>query len=71
MEGAVESGKITANNILKKYGKKIAVKIDHSFPKYFNIINNVDDVLYKCKLPNIIDLILFLIMFYILYKLII
>jgi hypothetical protein len=54
MEGAVESGKITANYILDKYNKPNIEHYQHSVPLYIKGIQYIDNILYKLYLPNII-----------------
>ena len=73
MEGAVESGKITANYILDKYNKPNIKHYKHDVPFYIKLIQYIDNILYKLYLPNIINLliILILILFFILYRYII
>ena len=67
MEGAVESGKITANYILDKYNKPNIEHYTHGDPFYIKLIQYIDNILYKLYLPNIINLLIILILFYILY----
>lgn len=57
MEGVVESGKITSNLILEKYGKSNAYYYKHLDPIHIRIIQKLDDLLYTIYLPNIIDMI--------------
>jgi len=71
MEGAVESGKITANYILKKYNKQNIEHYKHDVPFYVKLIQYIDNILYKVYLPNIINLLIILILFFILYNCII
>ena len=73
MEGAIESGKITANYILDKYNKPNIEHYKHDAPFYIKFIQYIDNILYKLYLPNIINLliILILILFFILYRYII
>jgi cytochrome b involved in lipid metabolism len=68
MESACESGKITANHILKKYNKKKSFIYKHVKPYYFSAFENIDDFLFFNKFPNIlivffIILVLFLLVF--------
>jgi hypothetical protein len=68
MESACESGKITANHILKKYNKKKSFIYKHDKPYYFSAFENIDDFLFFNKFPNIlivffIILVLFLLVF--------
>ena len=65
MEGAIESGKITANYILDKYNKP---NVKHNEPLYIKLIQYIDNILYKFYLPNIINLLIILILIFILYK---
>ena len=67
MEGAVESGKITANYILDKYNKPNIQHYKHDAPFYIKFIQYIDNILYILYLPNIINLLLILILFCILY----
>lgn len=59
MEGATESGKNVANLILKKYNLDPIYKHSHMDPSFVKWIQDIDDILYEYKLPNIIDLIVF------------
>jgi len=68
MEGAIESGKITANYILDKYNKPHIKHYKHDDPFYIKLIQYVDNILYKFYLPNIIKLLLIVIVLFILYK---
>ena len=70
MEGAVESGKITANYILDKYNKPNIEHYKHDVPCYIKLFQYIDNILYKLYLPNIINLliIIIIILFYILYR---
>ena len=61
MEGAIESGKITANYILDKYNKPRAEHYKHNDPFYIKVIQYIDNILYKLYLPNIITLLIILI----------
>jgi hypothetical protein len=68
MEGAIESGKITANYILDKYNKPNITLFKHyDNPFYIKIIQNIDNILYKLNLPNIIILFTLLIIVLIFY----
>ena len=71
MEGAIESGKITANYILDKYNKPNIEHYKHDAPFYIRLIQYIDNILYKLYLPNIINLLIILILFFILYRYII
>ena len=71
MEGAIESGKITANYILDKYNKPNIVHYKHDEPFYIKFFQYIDNILYKLYLPNIINLLIILILFFILYRYII
>jgi len=71
MEGAIESGKITANYILDKYNKSNIQHYKHEDPFYIKLIQSVDNILYNLYLPNIINIIIIIIiivLFFILYK---
>jgi hypothetical protein len=71
MEGAIESGKITANYILDKYNKQNIEHYKHDAPFYIKLIQYIDNILYKLYLPNIVNLLIILILLlfiiYILY----
>jgi uncharacterized protein with NAD-binding domain and iron-sulfur cluster len=69
MEGAIESGKITANLILDKYNKPNVAHYKHDDPVFFKLIQNIDNLLYQLYLPNIIYVILLLILTFIIHKL--
>jgi len=67
MEGAIESGKITANYILNKYNKPLSKHYKHTGPFYIKLIQYIDNILYKAHLPNIINLfIIFIVIFIVL-----
>ncbi len=69
MEGAIESGKITANYILDKYNKPHIFHYKHDDdPYYIKIIQYVDNILYKLYLPNIVKCLIIVIFMFILYK---
>ena len=69
MEGAIESGKITANYILNKYNKPNVKLFKHNDnPFYIKLIQYIDNILYKLNLPNIFTLLIIVILFYILYR---
>jgi len=70
MEGAVESGKMVANTILKKDNKKLCNHYIHESSKYLNIFKCIDDILYKLNLPHFIDLIIYILLIYILIKIV-
>ena len=61
MEGAIESGKITANHILDKYHISNVEYYKHDFPLYIKLIQHIDNFFYKLYLPNILTLLLILI----------
>ena len=44
MEGAIESGKITANYILDKYNKPNIEHYKHEAPFYIKCIQNIDNI---------------------------
>ena len=67
MEGAIESGKITANLILDKYNKPNTEYYKHSDPFYIKLIQKIDNILYKMYLPNIINILLLCIVIIIIY----
>ncbi len=70
MEGSIESGKIIANLILKKDKKPPVYLYNHDEKNIFiNILKYIDDILYKLKLPNLIDILLIIIIIIILIKL--
>ena len=66
MEGAVESGKITSNYILDKYNLKNIKSYTHNDPSFLNIFKKIDNILYEINLPNILNIIIILLIFYIL-----
>ena len=61
MEGAVESGKITSNYILKKHNKSKIVHYKHTDSYYIKLVQNIDNILYKLKLPNIFIILIMII----------
>lgn len=72
MEGAIESGKITANYILDKYNKPNVTLFKHyNNPFYIKLIQYIDNILYKLNIPNIIilfTLVIIIILFYSIYR---
>jgi hypothetical protein len=71
MEGAIESGKLAANCVLKKYNKQSCYLFEHTSPHYIKPFQNIDDLLYMLKLPNLIDTLIYIgivILFAILYN---
>jgi hypothetical protein len=62
MESAIESGKITANTILNKYNKPTIEYYKHNDPFYIKLIQNMDNILYKLHLPNIINFLILVIL---------
>jgi len=58
MEGAVESGKITANIILDKYKIDKIKHYKHINSLSLRMIQNIDDIFYKLYLPNLLDILL-------------
>jgi len=67
MEGAVESGKITANLILNKYNKNEIIYYKHLDPLFIRFMHKIDNILYNYKLPNILNVILFIIIMIIVF----
>lgn len=67
MEGSVESGKIISNLIFDKYNLPKTYLYSHEDPDYLNIFKSIDDLLYKFKLPNIIDIIIFILLVLVIY----
>jgi len=70
MEGAIESGKITANYILDKYTKPRSEHYKHNDPFYIKVIQSIDNILYALYAPNISNvliIILVLLLFIFLY----
>ena len=67
MESAVESGKIVANHILKKYKLHPSILFTHKKPSYILFFQYIDDMYYCMNLPNIVDIIIIMIIVYLLY----
>jgi uncharacterized protein with NAD-binding domain and iron-sulfur cluster len=67
MESAIESGKITTNNILDKYKKLNVNHYKHNDPFYIKLIQYIDNILYKLSLPNIFKLFIIIIILFMLY----
>jgi len=67
MEGAAESGLIVTNYILKKYKKKLVNVYTHKSNKLILFLKNLDNILYKFNLKNIIDILIFFILVYVIY----
>ena len=65
MECASESGTLASNIILKKEKKPFAYHYDHTVK---NVITDLDDLLYKYKLPYLFDMILLFVLIFIVYK---
>jgi uncharacterized protein with NAD-binding domain and iron-sulfur cluster len=61
MEGAVESGKLAANEVCEKYSSPKVNIIEHSDPSWTTPFKIIDDILYDINLPNI--LYMFMILF--------
>ena len=59
MEGAVESGKRATNMILEKNEDEKCYLYDHGSPFYLRFIQKIDNLLYRYKLPNILDMMIF------------
>ena len=68
MESATESGKITSNELLKKYNKDKAKLFTHRSLIFFIILQKIDDLLYYLYLPQLVDCIIILVILFILYK---
>jgi len=68
MESATESGKITSNELLKKYNKDKAKLYTHRSLIFFIILQKIDDLLYYLYLPQLVDCIIILVVLFILYK---
>jgi uncharacterized protein with NAD-binding domain and iron-sulfur cluster len=65
MEGAVESGLLTTNKILKYFGNNNMVSIyNHEIGKIYAPLHILDNSLYSYGLPNIIDVLFCIILFY-------
>ena len=71
MESAVESGKKVSNLILNKYEIKNINIYNHESSSFIKILKNIDWLLYKISLPNIIDFVLMFFIFYLLVSIII
>ena len=67
MEGAVESGKRTANYILKENNKKLCFLHEAKSSSIIQVIQTIDNLLYQLNLPNILDLIILVLIIYILH----
>jgi len=67
MEGAVESGLITSNEILKKYELPKSEITIHNNPILLSFFQQIDNILYNLRLPNIMYIIIFSLVFYLLY----
>lgn len=66
MEGAIESGKSIAQIIDIKYNNNSDIFLfKHKENNFFKIFKFLDNVLYKLKLPNLVNLILFIIIIFI------
>ena len=64
MEGSVESGLLTINNILGYYGRKDKVNIHHHrIEPRLNIFHIIDNLLHSFGLPNIVDVMVFMIIY--------
>jgi len=58
MEGAVESGKLASNIILKKYNKKSTYVYNHRSSILLSPFQILDNLFYMLNLPNILDVII-------------
>lgn len=67
MEGAVESGKMIARDILGKRGNSVKI-YKHKKDPFSKLISCFDDALYYFGLPHIIDIIIVIILFVIMFK---
>lgn len=54
MEGAVESGKLTSNIVLAKYGRKKALISHHTDNIFIRLFQKIDNILYYLNFPNVI-----------------
>lgn len=73
MEAACESGRIAANSIVERFSDKVDVN-NHKLPGWMTSLQAIDGVLYKLRLPNVSDVIAFVltgIIIFILYILVI
>jgi hypothetical protein len=72
MEGAVESGKMVANEILSKHGLEKTWIKTHRDPEWTKLFKLLDNGLYSLGLPNIVDLIIFIgfigLIYWLIYK---
>jgi hypothetical protein len=66
MEGAVESGKITARHVLSKYNLPLSSLHTHSPPVWLSVFHKPDNLLHKIGAPNILVICAILIMIIIL-----
>lgn len=70
MEGACESAKKVSNLIFKKYNKPLCYIYNHNSSNIiFDILRNIDDVLFKLKLFNVLDLIVIIIILLLVFNL--
>jgi protoporphyrinogen oxidase len=60
MESAVESGKIAAGLITKKYGKSSIYVYTHDDHWIVKFLQKIDNILYAINLPNLVDIIILL-----------
>jgi uncharacterized protein with NAD-binding domain and iron-sulfur cluster len=70
MESSCESGKMTANLILKKYNKKLCYIYTHKKPIIAKLLQKLDDILYEHNQSSIVDYILWIIIIVIIINII-
>ena len=62
MEGAIESGILVSNNILKKYSLPLEpIYVHQSTPGIISTMKSVDNHLYRMGLPHVVDVIIIII----------
>ncbi len=70
MEGAVESGKICSNEILKGTGKKIKIH-KHGSKGIVLILQSIENIFYALRLRNVIIELILCLLIYIIFNLVI
>ena len=69
MEGAAESGRAVSQGVLKKYGLTLCGRFRHRDPILIKYMKQLDNQLYKARLPNIVDLLIVILVVMILIRL--
>ena len=69
METACATGRDAAFEIINIYNKNKQTALKVNKPLLMNIFGKFDNILYMCGLPNIVDVIILCVIFYVISKL--